>query len=48
MAPRTERTVHGQAEDGVIFIALVVMLFYLVFMLSLPLWFSAVIHSLTG
>lgn len=48
MAPRSERTAKGPAEDGVVFIALVATLFYIVFMLSLPLWLSTVIRSLTG
>lgn len=48
MAPRAERTARYPTEDGVIFVVLVVTLFFLAFMMSVPLWFSAFIRGLTG
>ena len=44
-APRTERI---RAEDGVIFVVLVLTLLFLMFMVSVPIWFSGFVRGLTG
>lgn len=48
MAPRAERTVRRETEDSVVFLVLVFTLFFIVFMLSVPLWLSALIRGLAG
>lgn len=47
MAPRVDRQAAG-TEDQVVFVVLVLTLLFLVFMMSVPLWFSAFVRGLVG
>lgn len=47
MAPRADRA-SQETEDQVIFVALILTLAFLMFMMSVPIWFSAFIRSLSG
>ena len=44
-APRTER---ARAEDGVIFVVLLLTLAFLMFMMSVPIWLSGFVRSIAG
>jgi len=44
-APRAER---ARAEDGVIFVVLVLTLLFLMFMASVPIWFTGFVRALGG
>jgi hypothetical protein len=41
-------TAERRAEDGVIFVVLVLALAFFVFMASVPIWFSSFVRGLTG
>lgn len=48
MAPRGQDHAGAGPDDFTVFVVLICMLFFLVFMLSLPMWFSSFVRSLGG
>lgn len=45
---RPHETVPGPAEDGIVLAALVLTLALLIFMMSVPIWFTSFVRGLTG
>lgn len=45
---RQHGTARQPTEDGIIFVVLVLTLGFLIFMMSVPMWFSSVVRGLTG
>ena len=45
---RPHGAVRGSTEDGVVFAVLVLTLAFLIFMMSVPIWFTSFVRGLTG
>ncbi len=45
---RPHETVRDSAEDGIVLTVLVLTLAFLVFMMSVPIWFTSFVRGLTG
>ena len=45
---RPHETVRGSTEDGIVFAVLVFTLAFLIFMMSVPIWFTSFVRGLTG